>query len=75
MLWIPSDFEVSAKILNLGSGAISTVPLNFSATGEPGRFEGSYNVTQPGFYEATIMAIQRSTGNTGAGQVTFFTQP
>jgi hypothetical protein len=75
MLWIPSDFEVSAKVRNLGSGAIATVPLNFSATGEPGLFEGSYNVTEPGFYEATIMAIQRSTGNTGAGQVTFFTQP
>jgi hypothetical protein len=75
MLWIPSDFEVSAQIRNLGSGSIVMVPLNFSTTGLPGTFEGSYNVTEPGFYEATILAVQRGTGNTGAGQVTFFTQP
>lgn len=75
MLWIPSDFEVSAQVRNLGSGSIVMVPLNFSNTGLPGTFEGSYNVTEPGFYEATILAFQRSTGNTGAGQVTFFTQP
>lgn len=75
MLWIPSDFEVSAQIRNLGSGSTAIVPLNFSTSGKPGIFEGSYNVTEPGFYEATILAVQRSTGNTGAGQVTFFTQP
>ncbi len=75
MLWIPPDFDVSAKIRTLGSGDIVTVPLNFSITGRPGLFEGSYNVTKQGFYEATIIAVQRSTGNTGAGQVTFFTQP
>lgn len=75
MLWIPSDFDVSARIRNLGSGSTVIVPLNFSTTGLPGIFEGSYNMTEPGFYEATILAVQRSTGNTGAGQVTFFTQP
>lgn len=72
-LWIPSDFEVSAHIRNLVSGSIVVVPLSFSTSGKPGIFEGSYNVTEPGFYEATILAVQRSTGNTGAGQVTFFT--
>lgn len=75
MLWIPSDFKVSAHIRNLGSGNITIVPLNFSTVGLPGLFEGSYNVTEHGFYEATILAVQKSTGNTGAGQVTFFTQP
>ncbi len=75
MLWIPSDFEVSAQIRNLGSDRIAVVPLNFSTSGKPGIFEGSYNVTEPGFYEAAILAVQKSTGNTGAGQVTFFTQP
>jgi hypothetical protein len=72
-LWIPSDFDVYAQIHNIGSNEIVIVPLYFSATGVPDIFEGSYQVTRPGFYEATFMAVQKSTGNTGAGQVTFFT--
>ncbi|HWQ20959.1 MAG TPA: hypothetical protein VN455_14355 [Methanotrichaceae archaeon] len=75
MLWVPSDFNVSARIRNMGSGIVHLVPLEFSTSGQPGLFEGSYKVTDPGFYEATILAVQRSTGNAGAGQVTFFTRP
>ena len=73
MPWIPSDFNVTAHVRNLGSGAVvAVVPLAFSRSGVSGLYEGSYNVTEPGFYDVTILAVQRSTGNTGAGQVTFF---
>lgn len=73
MPWLPSDFDVSAGIRNIESGKRDVVPLSFSHTGKDGQFEGTYNVTGPGFYEATVVAVQRSTGNMGAGQVTFFT--
>ena len=73
MLWLPSDFDVSTQIRNIESGKIDVAPLNFSNTGMDGQFEGAYNVSEPGFYEATVVAVQRSTGNMGAGQVTFFT--
>ena len=73
MLWLPSDFDVSALIQNLESGRLDVVPLKFANTGSDGLFEGAYNLAEPGFYEATIVAVQKSTGNTGAGQVTFFT--
>jgi hypothetical protein len=72
MPWIPSDFHVTAHVRNLGSGAVAIVPLMFSQSDVPGLYEGIYNVTEPGFYDVTILAVQRSTGNTGAGQVTFF---
>jgi hypothetical protein len=72
-LWLPSDFDVSAQIRNIESGHIDVVPLKFGNTGSDGLFKGTYNVVEPGFYEATIVAVQRSTGNMGAGQVTFFT--
>jgi len=75
MPWVPSDFDVAAQIRLAGSGAVAQVPLAFSSDNVPGIFEGLYTVTEPGFYSATIQAIQRSTGNTGAGEVTFFTAP
>lgn len=75
MPWVPADFDVSAQIRAAGSSALTRVPLAFSSGNVPGIFEGLYTVSQPGFYSATIQAVQRSTGNTGAGEVTFFTAP
>jgi len=72
-LWPPSNFDVSAHIRNIESGRFDVVPLKFADTGNDGLFEGTYNVAEPGFYEATIVAVQTGNGNMGAGQVTFFT--
>jgi hypothetical protein len=75
MPWVPADFDVSAQIRVAGSNEVTQVPLAFAGGTVPGIFEGTYTVTQQGFYSATIQAIQRSTGNTGAGEVTFFNAP
>lgn len=71
--WIPSDFEVWARIERAGHGLIANPSLTFPGTA-PSRFTGSYEVTEPGYYQATVTAVQRSTGNTGCGMVTFFTK-
>jgi hypothetical protein len=70
--WIPSDFEVFAEIQRAGAKKRSRVPLAFA--GQTSLFLGSHEVRKAGFYEATFTAIQKSTGNTGTGQVTFFYQ-
>ncbi len=70
--WIPSDFQVWAQIDRIGQGTVGSVPLTFPGT-LPSLFIGSYEVTEPGYYQATITAVQNSTGNTGCGVVTFFT--
>jgi len=75
MPWVPADFDVSARIRRAGSEEVVQVPLAFSRGDVPGIFAGSYTVAQPGYYSATLQAIQLSTGNTGAGEVTFFTAP
>lgn len=71
--WLPDDFEVQALVRVVGSDEVTAVPLSFAGTA-PSLFQGSYTVEQPGFYEASIAAVQRSTGNTGSGTVTFFFQ-
>lgn len=70
--WIPGDFEVFAEIRRAGAKKSVRVPLGFA--GQTSLFTGSYEVREAGFYEATFTAIQKSTGNTGTGQVTFFYQ-
>ena len=71
--WIPTDFEVFAEIRRAGTKKRTRVPLAFA--GQTSLFTGSHDVRQAGFYEATFTAIQKSTGNTGTGQVTYFYQP
>lgn len=70
--WIPTDFEVFAEIRRAGSRRKTRAPLAFA--GQTSLFTGAHEVRQAGFYEATVTAIQKSTGNTGTGQVTFFYQ-
>lgn len=69
--WIPKDFEVFADIRQVGAAKGTRVPLGFDGT-QPSLFVGSYKVKKAAFYEAAVSAIQKSTGNTGAGLVTFF---
>ena len=74
--WLPGDFEVVARIRNLGTGVLEVVPLTFDAeAGVPGLFQGSFEVCDSGDYQVTVVAVQRSTGNTGSGAVTVFTKP
>ena len=74
--WVPEDFDVFARIRRAGSEKRARVALDFVGTKTtPSRFAGSYKVTKAGFYEAAVAAVQKSTGNTGTGQVTFFYQP
>ena len=42
---------------------------------DPSIFHGSFEMKAPGFYQAVITAVQKSTGNLGTGTVTFFTKP
>ncbi len=71
--WLPSDFEVTAAIGFVGQPASETVTLSFPGTA-PSLFAGSWILPagSSGFYQAVITAVQRSTGNTGTGTVTFF---
>lgn len=69
--WIPEDFEVFADVRQVGSAESTRVPLEFEGS-QPSLFIGDYEVRKVAFYEAAISAIQKSTGNTGSGQVTFF---
>ncbi|MBW8877739.1 MAG: hypothetical protein JF614_22450 [Acidobacteria bacterium] len=71
--WIPCDFTVTAVIGPVGQPATETVKLCFPGTA-PSLFTGSWTLAakSSGFYQAVVTAVQRSTGNTGTGTVTFF---
>lgn len=69
--WIPKDFEVAAVVRKAGSRRRIRVPLTFARSGTPSLFHGEVEVDEPGDYEAAISAVQKSTGNSGAGLVTF----
>lgn len=68
--WVPEDFEVFADVRRAGARKRSRVPLAYA--GQTSLFTGSHEVREPGFFEAALTAVQKSTGNTGTGQVTFF---
>jgi hypothetical protein len=68
--WVPTDFAVTAAIGPVGQAPSTEVPLRF--TGTSSMFEGSFEVTQPGYYQAVVSATQQSIGNVGTGIVTFF---
>jgi hypothetical protein len=74
LAWIPDDFTVTAAVERIGSGAPPT-PVGFTLIQTPSIFQGSFDLKVPGFYQAAVTAVQKSTGNTGTGMVTFFTKP
>jgi hypothetical protein len=74
LAWIPDDFAVTAAVERIGSGA-PPVPVGFSLLHDPSIFHGTFDFKAPGFYQAAITAVQKSTGNLGTGTVTFFTKP
>jgi hypothetical protein len=76
--WIPDDFDVLAQIRVVGGTPLPPVKLSFNRAGTPSRFVGTFVIPPgpgPTYYEALITARQLSTGNVGAGLVTFFVQP
>jgi hypothetical protein len=75
--WLPGDFQVTAAVGLVGQAGqapMTIVPLLFAET-LPSLFTGDYVVAEPGYYQAAITAVQRSTGNIGTGTVTFFVKP
>lgn len=70
--WVPDDFEVFADVRRAGEHERTRVSLAYA--GQTSLFAGTHEVREPGFYEAALTAIQKSTGNTGTGQVTYFHQ-
>src|SRR4051794_27854638 len=66
LAWIPDDFTVTAAVERLGSGAPPT-PVAFTLIQNPSTFQGSFDLKVPGFYQAAITAVQKSTGNLGTG--------
>jgi len=74
LAWIPDDFTVTAAVERIGSGA-PPARVGLSLIQSPSLFQGSFKLEAPGFYQAAITAVQKSTGNLGTGTVTFFTKP
>ena len=74
LAWIPDDFTITAAVERIGSGA-PPATVSFSVLQDPSIFHGSFDMKVPGFYQAAITAVQKSTGNLGTGTVTFFTKP
>jgi hypothetical protein len=79
--WLPADFEVAAHIQRVGSRKVDVVPLIYdSKKNIAGQFTGSFTANarsqkKPVYFEATITAVQKSTGNSGTALVTFFYEP
>jgi hypothetical protein len=78
--WVPSDFDVSAQIREVGGPLLDTVTLAFNRTHTSGLFAGTYHMpsnhtANPIYYEAIVSARQKSTGNVGTGTVTFISNP
>ena len=65
---------MTAAVERIGSGA-PPASVGFSLLQDPSIFHGAFEMKAPGFYQAAITAVQKSTGNLGTGTVTFFTKP
>lgn len=75
--WPESDFVVQAQVQQIGGPQGTTVNMSLSKK-VPSVFESDYFFLVPStgsgttFYQATITAWQKSTGNTGSAVVNFF---
>jgi hypothetical protein len=70
-VWVPDDFVVTAAIGPVGQPPSQEVRLSFQGNS---LFEGTYELTQAGFFQAVVSATQRSTGNVGTALVTFYVE-
>jgi hypothetical protein len=69
--WTESDFYVSCEISCEGK-VVQRMPLIFDDTNSPSRYRGTWTMSTPGFYTATVIAYQKSNGNTGCATISFF---
>jgi hypothetical protein len=69
--WAVSDFYVSCEISCDGK-VVQRIPLAFDHTNSPGRYTGKWTMSSPGFYRGSIIAYQKSNGNTGCATISFF---
>lgn len=77
--WLPNDFEVTATITPCTEGAIpiGAIPLEYDTSSQgniAGRFVTYVVDLAPGTYQLTVVAQQKSTGNTGVDVSTFVVQ-
>jgi hypothetical protein len=68
--WVPSEFQVTATVSQIGGAFTTTVPLTFQSastfdTAEPITLPG------PGNYQLTVNAVQAAEGNVGSEHMTF----
>ena len=67
-MWDADKFEVKALLKKDGKSAGA---LDMKYAGSPSTFEGFWNVTAAGNYEAIVYAYDPSNGNTGLDRLTF----
>ncbi|HEU0298451.1 MAG TPA: hypothetical protein VFR37_03335 [Longimicrobium sp.] len=68
--WVPSDFQVTATISQIGGSFTTTVPLTFQTTST---FDTADPIALPGpgSYDLTVNAVQAAEGNVGSEHMTF----
>jgi hypothetical protein len=71
-LWDANKIEVAALLYRNGK-RIGVLPLKFA--GSASQFSATWNVKEPGTYEATVYAYDPATGNTGLDSTTFMVGP
>jgi hypothetical protein len=67
-LWDPARFEIEA-ILKRNGETVGSMPLHYAGTWS--QFSATWEVKEPGTYEAIVYAHDPANGNTGLDRVTF----
>ena len=71
-IWDANKFEVAA-ILNKNCQQTAMLPLQYA--GAARQFSATWNVAEPGTYEAIVYAYDAANGNTGVDSATFMIMP
>ena len=76
-VWPQGDFTVTALVYVLAdenpAQLQEVVPLGYAGT--PSRFQATWTMPGPGFYEIAVVARQAGTSNTGVDRTTVFSPP
>jgi hypothetical protein len=67
-LWDANTIEVAA-LLSRNGQRVEVLPLQYA--GIASQFSGTWNIQEPGVYEAVVYAYDAANGNTGVDRVTF----
>ncbi len=71
-MWDANTIEVAAQLSRDGKH-VGVLPLRYA--GSASQFSGTWNVREPGTYEATVYAYDAANGNTGVDSVTITVEP